>query len=167
SDLYTVEELGTAMVPSEARLACTLSGVYLEALGRCTDRIQWAIRRLALAWPSVDFTVDSGGCHPHLPDGRAERLSIPALQGADSDHRLIDRLKRVWRGSAYLQAPPRDLDALTHWKGDSKLPHCERRPAELILVEGVFGGVSKPLHHDQALQMVFIDGKPVERGVIH
>ncbi|KAF4727654.1 hypothetical protein FOZ62_029187 [Perkinsus olseni] len=166
SDLYTVEELGTAMVPSEARIACTLSGVYLEALGRCTDRIQWAIRRLALTWPSVYFTVDSGGCHPHLPDGRAERLSIPALQGADSGHRLLDRLKNVWKDSAG-RPPLQELDALTHWKGDSTLPHYERRPAELILGEGVFGGVSEPLHHDQALQMVFIDGKPVERGVIH
>ncbi|KAF4695482.1 ATP-binding mismatch repair protein [Perkinsus olseni] len=138
SDLYTVEELGTAMVPSEARLACTLSGVYLEALGRCTDRIQWAIRRLALAWPSVDFTVDSGGV-ANTHDGCLYiRLSLYKALIAIID--LIDRLKRVWRGSAYLQAPPRDLDALTHWKGDSKLPHCERRPAELILVEGVFGG---------------------------
>ncbi|KAF4670779.1 ATP-binding mismatch repair protein [Perkinsus olseni] len=175
SDLYTVEELGTAMVPSEARLACTLSGVYLEALGRCTDRIQWAIRRLALAWPSVYFAVSSGGsCDPHLPDERAERLSIPALRDSCADiggYRLLNRLKNVWKDSASgagLRAHMlQELDALTHWKGDSKLPHCERRPAELILVEGVFGGVSKPLHHDQALQMVFIDGKPVERGVIH
>lgn len=75
SDLYTAERLETALVPTEARLACSLNGVvlsiptclkeccsvqiYLDACGRCNDRVEWAVCRLALAWPSVSF-ISSG-----------------------------------------------------------------------------------------------------------
>ncbi|KAF4661631.1 ATP-binding mismatch repair protein [Perkinsus chesapeaki] len=171
SGAYTVRTVPSAALPSEARITFRFTGVYSS--GRYSYGIEWAIRRLALAWPNVGFCMRTSAC-AHLDTPEEQRITIPALKGA-SEGRLQERFGQVMSASRLDQShsPSTDLagcmrHCMHRTNGHSPRQSREQMSeADFTMIEGLWGGISNPLHHDEELQLIFIDGRPIERCILH